>query len=95
MQDIGYLCQDNIGIFLKLYLLLYADYTVILSETPEGLQNALNTFEIYCNMWKLTVNLNKTKVVVFSKRKSNKHNFYMYNKQIEIQDFNTYLGNFV
>jgi hypothetical protein len=51
---------------------LYADDTVILSESAEGLQEALSAFEKYCNIWKLTVNTNKSKIVVFSKKKYNK-----------------------
>jgi hypothetical protein len=43
--------------------------TVILSESAEGLQEAPSAFEEYCNIWKLTVNTNKTKIVVFSKMK--------------------------
>jgi hypothetical protein len=35
----------------------------------EGLQEALSAFEKYCNIWKLTVNTNKSKIVVFSKNK--------------------------
>lgn len=33
----------------------------------EGLQNGLNTLFGYCNKWKLTVNTQKTKVVIFRK----------------------------
>jgi hypothetical protein len=54
----------------KIFALLYADDTIILAETPESLLNALNSFENDCTRWKLKVNLNKTKVVMFCKRKS-------------------------
>ena len=52
---------------LYIYLLLFADDAVIFSETPEGLQKSLDNFEIYCKKWYLTVNVQKTKVVVFRK----------------------------
>ena len=52
---------------LSIYLLLFADDAVIFSETPEGLQKSLDNFEIYCKKWNLTVNVEKTKVVVFRK----------------------------
>jgi hypothetical protein len=32
------------------------DDTIILAETPESLQNALNSFENYCTRWKLKGN---------------------------------------
>ena len=55
---------------LSLYLLLFADDAVIFSETPEGLQKSLDNFEIYCQKWNLTVNVDKTKIIVFAKVES-------------------------
>lgn len=52
---------------LSLYLLLCADDTVLYSDTPDGLQNLLNSFQLYCNKWKLSVNIDKTKIVIFRK----------------------------
>ena len=37
------------GMYFELLVLLYADDTVILSETTDDLQKALNEFECYCN----------------------------------------------
>ena len=34
--------------YLKIFLLLYADDTVLISDTAEDLQNALNLYERYC-----------------------------------------------
>ena len=42
-----------------------ADDLVILSESQSGLQSALNKLENYCHKWQLTVNKNKTKVMIF------------------------------
>ena len=52
---------------LKLFLLLYADDIELLSETETGLQQCLDLLEQYCDKWKLTVNINKTKIMVFRK----------------------------
>ena len=61
-------CHDEeIQIFYKLYVLLFADDTIILAESYEELQAALNSLHEYCQNWKLTVNASKTKVVVFSR----------------------------
>ena len=38
-----------------------------MSETAEDLQNALNILKSYCDHWKLTVNVNKTKSMIFRK----------------------------
>ena len=61
-------CQSKLHIFIEMFVLLYADDTVIFSETPEGMQNALNIFDDYCKTWHLCINVSKTKVVIFSKR---------------------------
>ena len=52
---------------LKLLLLLYADDIVIFAESEVELQNGLNILKQYCQTWKLVVNVNKTKVMVFRK----------------------------
>jgi hypothetical protein len=39
--------------------LLYADDTVLMSESPEELQRELNKFHEYCTTWKLKVNVEK------------------------------------
>ena len=39
--------------------LMRADDIILLSETKEGLQNCLNNLNIYCQQWKLVVNLKK------------------------------------
>ena len=49
--------DENIYVFIQLFVLLFADDTVLFSNTKEGLQKALDIFE-----WKLTVNINKTKM---------------------------------
>ena len=43
--------DDTVYIYVKLFLLMYEDDTVILSETPEGLQTALNLYSEYCTVW--------------------------------------------
>ena len=94
-QDIGsILNNDDIEVFFKLYLLLYADDTVIFAETPEELQIALDTMLLYCNTWQLQVNTSKTKVVIFSKGKIRRRKpvFYYNGDTIEIVDDFSYLG---
>ena len=52
---------------LKLFVLLYADDTVIMAESREDLQARLNIFGEYCQKWKLKVNVEKTKIFIFSR----------------------------
>lgn len=79
--------------YLKLSILLYADDTVILSESESGLQHALNVFCSYCKEWQLNVNVDKTKVLIFSKGRPNRnYNFVFNDKQLEIVNEYKYLG---
>jgi exonuclease III len=50
---------------LALFLLMYADDTVLFSDSVEGLQAMLNSLHTYSTEMGLTVNIDKTKVVVF------------------------------
>jgi hypothetical protein len=51
-------------------LLLYADNLPLMSHTPAGLQKQLDVLQAFCYERQLTVNVKKTKVVVFEARKS-------------------------
>jgi hypothetical protein len=59
-----FLDTEDISVYLKLYLLLYADDTIILAESHVELQAALNTMYLYCKSWILEVNVSKTKIVI-------------------------------
>ena len=79
---------------LKLFLLIYADDIVIVSETHSDLQQGLNILSDYCQRWKLTVNVDKTKVMIFRKgvRVPDNISFNYRNREIEIVKKFTYLG---
>ena len=96
------LSDENIEVFIRLYILLYADDTVIMAESPNELQRGLNALSQYCEDWSLQVNMSKTKIVIFSKGKSKKppvlsdfggqKGFKFRNDQVEIVDEYVYLG---
>lgn len=50
---------------LKVFLLLYADDIIIFSPDENGLQKGLDVLHGYCLRWKLKVNTNKTKIMIF------------------------------
>ena len=72
-----------------IYLILFADDTVLFGKTPDILQYLLDKLFIYCRKWNIEVNTDKTKVVVFrnSWRPVNDPFFY---DNMELQ--NVYLG---
>ncbi|MCG8431127.1 MAG: hypothetical protein MJA29_08130, partial [Candidatus Omnitrophica bacterium] len=77
----------------KFSCLLYADDIVLLSETAEGLQNCLNGLQKFCSSWGLSVNLKKTKILVFNKvGKKEKTSFLFKNMTIENVTKYKYLG---
>ena len=52
---------------LKIFLLFYAGDIVIFAETSEDLQSSLDISYDYYQKWKLKVNIDKSKVMVFRK----------------------------
>ena len=79
---------------INLFLILYADDTVIISDSSEGLQRQLDALYSYCADWKLTVNISKTKIMVFRNRgKLNEREQWCYNGiRIEVVNTFDYLG---
>ena len=48
----------------------------ILAETSEGLHKGFDIFESYCNRWKVTINIQKTKIMINDKIKKEREAFY-------------------
>ena len=83
----------DLDTYFKLFLLLYADDTVILAESETELQSALNALENYCYIWQLEVNLTKTKIIIFSRGKIRKHRVFMFaGDVVQVVDDYIYLG---
>ena len=77
--------NEVLYIYLKIFLLLYADDSVLMSENVNGMKTILNIFSEYCNTWKLQVNIAKTNVVIFSKSKITQNTRVMSdNKELDI-----------
>ena len=77
----------------NIFSLLYADDMVLLSETPQGLQTSLNILNSYCEKWKLEINHNKSKVMIFESRKQKcNHTFNIGSEILERVYQYKYLG---
>ena len=59
-------------------LLLYADDLILMSESASGLQKQLDALASFCEQRQLSVNLSKTKVVVFEARQSDVCGFVLH-----------------
>ncbi len=67
MKNISNDLEDEFDNFLKLFTILYADDTVLLAESKEDLQKQLDNLYTFCELWKLKVNIDKTKIVILSR----------------------------
>ena len=89
----NHLSNDDVEVFLRLYVLLYADDTIVMAESADELQAALSAVQQYCDLWKLSVNTSKTKVVIFSRGKVRKYPVFSFGgSQLDVVDDYTYLG---
>ena len=78
----------------KLNCLLYADDLILFSQSEKGLQSCLNKLSVYCDRWKLKINTNKTKIIIFSKgnRKLSSYNFVFNEHKLDVVKKYKYLG---
>ena len=81
--------EESAHILLKLFVMLYAEDTVILAETADDLQNALTQYSLYCKTWKL--NINKKKTVIFALGRFPHYRFRLI-EEIEFVPNYKYLG---
>lgn len=58
-------CENDVNTYLRSFVLMYADDTVILCDSVENTKQALIALHNYCNDWKLNVNCGKTKMLYF------------------------------
>ena len=67
---------------------------MLISSTILGLQKQINELENYCEKSKLTVNMNKTKVIVFKNggKLSKSEKWFYKGNMIEITSSYKYLG---
>ena len=85
--------SEELTTFLKMYSLLYADDTLLLSETEEDMQRALDATLKYCIQNKMTINVSKTKYMICSRGKIRKQStLYINRTAIERVDTFCYLG---
>ena len=61
--------------------IFFSDDLVLISQSANGLEKALRTLFRFCNNWMMNINIKKTKIIIFQKkrRKSTtlKHQFYI------------------
>jgi hypothetical protein len=92
-QGIEIGADSDLEAHLRLFVLLYADDTIILGDSPNDLQNALHGLYAYCDEWQLQVNTSKTKIVIFSRGWIKRLPSFTFGEDsIEVQHDYNYLG---
>ena len=78
-------------------ILLYADDIVLFAETEEDLQSLLLIVQIWCEKWRLEVNLSKTNILHVRPKKRMQSNFLFLfnNRPVPYCKFYKYLGCFI
>ena len=72
--------------------MLYADDTVIFGTDEVSFQNNLNAFFEYLQIWKLDINFDKTKILVFGTCNDDRFNFKLGENTIAVCNDFKYLG---
>ncbi len=84
---------NDLGNYIKIMIMLYADDTIMVADTAEALQKGFDCMFEYCKTWKLKVNASKTKVIIFWKSDRFPKPQFKYGEEIiEIVQSYTYLG---
>ena len=84
---------DDTVLYLKLYVLIYADDTILLCENAKNLQSSIDAMYEYCNLWTLQVHIQKSKVIIKSRGKVRRYPEFKYGvNNLEVVDNYVYLG---
>lgn len=56
--------SDELDSMLDIFIITLYDNTVIMAASASNLQTLLDTFYLYCDIWKMKVTVDKRKIVV-------------------------------
>ena len=92
-----YLLSSQDPVYLnnkRIDCLMYADDVILLSSSAIGLQQKLNLLQAFCEDWCLSINIEKTKVLIFNKagRLVNNHSFVILGNEVSCTTSYKYLG---
>ena len=83
--------HTKMHVYLQLFILLYADDTVLLATSVKQFRKILSEYGNYCKLWNIDININKSKLMIFGRhRKENK--YYINDIEIEVVKEYRYLG---
>ena len=68
--------NECINCYLKVVVLVYADETVVVCDSEEGMRQALSPLCTYCSECRLKWNCSKNTIVVFSRGRTQLDNYF-------------------
>ena len=84
--------NNDLQSFLKVAVLLYANDTVLFAESEDEMKLLLNDFSKYCKDWKLNINVDKIKFLIFGDRRRRRNeNITLNGSKLENVDAYKYL----
>ena len=93
----NYLLSSQDPVYLnnkRVDCLMYADDVILLSSSAAGFQQKLDSLQVFCEDWCLSINIDKTKVFIFNKagRLVNTHRFVIFGNVVSCTNSYKYLG---
>ena len=75
-------------------MLLYADDLCLFSDSVIGLQKKIDILSQFCNRWGLSINFDKTEILVFRNGGKLRHyeNWYIEDVKLKVSTYYNYLG---
>ncbi len=95
LADLYKYLTTEVGVELSTAIItyiLYADDLILVSDSVEGLQKLIDGLFSFCKKWHMIVNLTKTKIIVFNKRKLKDIKFVYDGNEVEIVSEHKYVG---
>ena len=77
------LYDHDMTMYLQMFVLLYADDTVLLANNVKQFRKILTEYNSYCKDWGLKINVDKSKIMIFG-RSTPVLKFHIDNSEMEI-----------
>ena len=92
-NDVNFEFQyDDITFYLKLLVLVYTDDTIVIGTDEKEIKNNLDMFYEYSELWNLSINFDKNRIMIFGTRQDQRCNFNLGGHKIAICTDFKYLG---
>ena len=92
LEELNDTCSGLVVNGINVSVLAYADDIVIVARSEQYLQALLDKLDTWCGNWKMSVNMSKTKIIVFNKQGSKTCCLRLHGSTVEVVKCYKYLG---